>query len=419
MKPRNAGQPLSEKDKLRIVHVVTVPVCLSYLRGQLRYMRGRGYEVTVISSPGEELDHAAREEGVQVLALPMARGISPIRDVVSLWRLCRVLRRIQPAITNVGTPKAGLLGGLAAFLTGVPCRIYTLHGLRFETAQGMKQRMLIGIERFACSLAHRVVCVSESVRKKAGALKIARPEQLRVLGSGSCNGIDVDTHSSDRIGREKVTELRRNLKIPEEAPVIGFVGRLTWSKGVAELLRAYQQVRAVMPDVRLLLVGRFEGGEALSVGIRRAMQADTQVILTGFVADPRPHYHLMDVVALPSYREGFPGAVLEANAAGKPVVAFRATGTTDAVIDGVNGILLPLGNVQALAQALELLLKNKGLNAAMGTAGRERARTEFPQERIWDALAQEYSDLLRRRGLPAPMREGNQAPNRREALVRS
>jgi glycosyltransferase involved in cell wall biosynthesis len=393
MKLRDEGEPPSDKDKLRIVYAVTVPVCLSYLRGQLRYMRECGYEVTVISSPGEELDCAAREEGVQAIAISMAREIAPLQDFLSLWRLCRVMRRIQPAITNVGTPKAGLLGGLAAFLTGVPCRIYTLHGLRFETAEGMKQRILMQVERFACSLAHRVICVSESVRKKVDKLGIAQPAQLRVLGSGSCNGIDVESYSVDRLGCENVRELRGNLGIPEGTPVIGFVGRLTRSKGAAELFQAYRQVRKTMPDVRLVLVGRFEEGEPLSAEIRQALEADLQVVLTGFVPDPSLFYHLMDVVALPSYREGFPGAVLEANAAGKPVVAFRATGTTDAVMDGVNGILLPLGDVQGLARTLELLLRDKSLNAVMGAAGKERARKEFSQERIWDALAEQYSDL--------------------------
>jgi glycosyltransferase involved in cell wall biosynthesis len=132
------------------------------------------------------------------------------------------------------------------------------------------------------------------------------------------------------------------------------------------------------------------------------MERDPQIVLPGFVTDTTPYYHLMNVLALPSFREGFPNVVLEAHAAGKPVVAFRATGTVDAVVDGLTGILLPIGDVQGLAEALELLLKNKTLNAAMGKAGRERARREFPQERIWEALAQEYAVLLELYGLPVP-----------------
>ena len=391
-----------ENGRRGIVYAVTVPVAISYFAGQLRYMRECGYEVTVISSPGIELDRAAEQEGVQIIPLPMAREISPVRDLISLWRLWSVMRRLRPAITNVGTPKAGLLGGIAALLAGVPCRVYTLHGLRLETTKGLKRRMLVMAERLACFCAHRVVCVSESLRRKADSLGIGQPKQMRVLGSGSCNGIDVAAYSLDESLRQRVGELRRNLGIPEDAPVIGFVGRLTWSKGISELFHAYCQVRRAMPDVRLLLVGRFEDGEPVSARVRQDIENDDHVILAGFVTDTRPYYHVMDVFALPSYREGFPNVVLEAQAAAKPVVAFRATGCVDAVIDGMNGILLSIGDVHGLAGALELLLKNKALNASMGKAGRERARTQFPHERIWEALAQEYAVLTERRGLPLP-----------------
>jgi len=365
-------------------------------------MRECGYEVTVISSPGDDLDRAAEVEGVQVIPLPMARELAPLQDLISLWRLWRVMRRIRPAITNVGTPKAGLLGGLASLLAGVPCRVYTLHGLRLETTEGLKCRMLVMAERFACFCAHRMVCVSESLRQKAESLGIGQTEKMRVLGSGSCNGIDVAAYCVDGSARQRAGELRRNLGIPEDAPVIGFVGRLTWSKGVSELLHAYHQVRMTLRDVRLLLVGRFEDGEPVPWKVRQAIEGDAQIILPGFVTDTTPYYHLMDVLALPSYREGFPNVVLEAHAAGKPVVAFRATGSVDAVVDGVTGILVSIGDVQGLARALELLVQHKSLNAEMGKAGRERVRREFPQERIWKALAQEYAGLLERCGLSLP-----------------
>src|SRR5579864_2452962 len=136
-----------ENGRRGIVYAVTVPVAISYFAGQFRYMRECGYEVTVISSPGTELDRAAEQEGVRIIPLPIAREISPVRDLISLWRLWSVMRRLRPAITNVGTPKAGLLGGIAALLAGVPCRVYTLHGLRLETTKGLKRRMLVMAER--------------------------------------------------------------------------------------------------------------------------------------------------------------------------------------------------------------------------------------------------------------------------------
>ena len=375
--------------------------------------------MTVISSPGEELDSAAKLEGAHVIPLPIAREISPLRDLVSLWRLWRVMRRLRPAITNVGTPKAALLAGLASLLAGVPCRIYTLHGLRLETAGGLKRRILTMAERLAALCAHRVICVSESVREKAAALGIGRPGHLCVLGSGSCNGVDVAPYSLDAIGPQRVTELRRKLSIPENAPVIGFVGRLTRSKGIAELFCAYCLIRQAVPEVRLLLVGRFEEGEPVSAEVRRAIATDAQVILPGFVGDIAPYYHLMDVVALPSYREGLPGVVLEANAAGKPVVGFRATGTVDAIVDGLTGILVPFGDVGMLAAALERLLKDKNLNAAMGDAGRERVLREFPQERVWEELSREYTRLLKRSGPALPRTQVDIKPQTQPLPIRN
>src|SRR5512141_802514 len=115
---------------MRLVYVGTSSLSLRLLKGQLRFFRRAGFEVMVIASPGEEFEFAKQGESVQTIALPIARGISPWRDLKSFWQLLWTIRALQPAITDVGTPKAGLLGGLAAFLNRVPCRIYTLRGLR-------------------------------------------------------------------------------------------------------------------------------------------------------------------------------------------------------------------------------------------------------------------------------------------------
>src|SRR5712692_2664121 len=128
----------SEGSKPRLVYVVTVSLNLTLIRGQLRYLREAGFDVMVVSGPGRELDDDAAREGAQTVAVPMAREIAPVQDLVSVWRLWRTIRRLRPHITNVSTPKAGLLGGLAAWLGGVPCRVYTLRGLRWETTTGFK-----------------------------------------------------------------------------------------------------------------------------------------------------------------------------------------------------------------------------------------------------------------------------------------
>jgi len=150
-------------------------IAVGFLQGQLQFFQDKGFDVTVLC-PERRKDEweVARPEGIPMIQVPMARVITPLQDLVSLWRLWRTLRGLSPAVTNVGTPKAGLLGGFAAWLNRVPCRFYTLHGLRFETTKGIRRRLLIYAERLACRFAHRVICVSQSVRERAIACGLNR-----------------------------------------------------------------------------------------------------------------------------------------------------------------------------------------------------------------------------------------------------
>jgi lipopolysaccharide/colanic/teichoic acid biosynthesis glycosyltransferase/glycosyltransferase involved in cell wall biosynthesis len=398
-----------DRNRIRAVDTVTASVSVRFLEGRPEYFVKKGYEVTVVSSAGEDL-RKAEHDGVRTVAVPMAREISPWKDLVSLWRLLGVMRRLRPTITNVATPKAGLLGGIAAWLCAVPCRYYTLLGLRCETTTGFKRKVLVMSERIACACAHRVICVSESLRQTTIQLGIVDAARTVVLASGSFVGTDPKRFASSPDAEQRAGQIRWDLGISMEAPVVGFVGRLTKDKGISELVQAYLTLRANIPELRLLLVGGMEEGDPLPAQIRRVIESEHAVISTGFVQDPADYYHVMDVFAFPTHREGFGNVVLEAHAAGKPVVAARATGAVDAVIDGVTGILVPVGDSQALASALELVIRDRSLAAALGRAGRERVLCEFQQETVWDALAEEYLQFLQAKGLTVPT-----AKNRNEA----
>ena len=387
-----------ERNHVRVVNVVTSSLTVRFLEGQPQYFEKKGIEVVVVSSPGEDLSKV-RRDGVQTVAVPMAREISPWKDLVSLWRLRKVISRLRPVITNVATPKAGLLGGIAAWLCRVPCRYYTLLGLRCETTTGLKRKLLLTTERVACLCAHRVICVSESLRQKAIELGIVDPSRTVVLAAGSYAGVNPMRFAPTADFLRRAGQLRRDLGIPREAPVVGFVGRLTRDKGVSELVEAYLELRDRSPELRLLLVGDMEGGDPLPPRIRHHIESEPRIMHTGFVQDPAPYYHVMDVLAFPTYREGFGNAALEANAAGKPVVAARSTGVVNSVIDGVTGILVPARNAKALGAALELVLGDQRLATSLGSAGRERVLREFQQESIWDAIVKEYAQLSQAKGL--------------------
>jgi len=348
-----------------------------------------------VASPGNEIERFAAGEGVQVVPVRMTRETAVLTDIRSLWTLTRILHRLHPTITNFGTPKAGLLGNIAAKITAVPCRIYMLHGFRLETAKGLKKRVLMMTERIACKSAHRVLCVSPSLRQRAVDLGLVAPDKAVVLASGTCNGVDVDRFLPTAESLRRAEELRDELNLPKGVPVIGFVGRFTRDKGIPELVEAYGELRAEHPELRMLLVGDFEDGDPVPETVQRKITLDAQIVRPGFVADTSPYYHLMDVLVLPTYREGFPGVSLEAQAAGKPVVTTTATGAIDSVQDGKTGLLVPVGDASALARAIGRLLADPAKREEMGRQGQEWVAREFAGDKIRAELVNEYQKLMR------------------------
>jgi glycosyltransferase involved in cell wall biosynthesis len=377
------------------VHVTTVPETLLFLRGQAGYLGARGVEVHAISSPGPELAQVAAE-GVRCLALPMQREIAPLADLASLARLWRALRRLRPDVVDAHTPKAGLLATIAARLAGVPVRVYHLHGLRYVTTRGAKRALLRATERVACALSTRVLSVSHTNARILADEGLAAPGKVRVLLGGSINGVDPARFRPP--GAEACRAARAALGIPPDARVVGYVGRLVREKGVAELAEAWRAVRDEHPDLRLLLVGPAEPHDPLPPGVLDGLRADPRVRLHGLDRDTPRLYAAMDLVALPSWREGFPVVPLEAAAMGLPVVATAVPGCTDAVVPGVTGALVPPRDAAALAAALRAYVQDVALRERHGAAARARAVAEFDPARLWEALHAEYVDLLAERG---------------------
>jgi glycosyltransferase involved in cell wall biosynthesis len=376
---------------VRVAHVTTVPLALMFLEGQAAFMRARGIELVAISSPGEELDRYGVREGVQVHAIPMERRITPFRDVLALTRLVARLRALDPDVVHAHTPKGGLLGTIAACLAGVPTRIYHMRGLPFTTATGVRRVLLVTSERVACLLATRVLCVSSSLREVALAEGICAAGKLEVLGSGSGQGVDVARFDRDRVASSRL-RVRGELGISDDALVFGFVGRIVRDKGIHELAEAWTTVRERRPDAQLVLVGPHEPQDPIDAACRERLERDPRVHLLGMRRDLPELYVAMDVVVLPTYREGFPNVPLEAAAMQLPVIATLIPGCVDAVRDGETGRLVPPRDAVALAQAMLAYAADPAERQRDGAAGRARVEQEFRRDRVWATLADVYRD---------------------------
>lgn len=381
----------------KILHITTIPMTFIFLTGQVKYMKDKGFDVHALSSPGELLDSFARSEQVPVHAVKMLRQIAPLHDLVVIFHLWRRLRILRPQIVHAHTPKGGLLGMIAAWLARVPVRIYHVHGLRFMTTRGYRRFLLRWSEKISCFLAHRVFCVSNSIREVTVAEDFCPAAKVKVLVNGSINGVDAfNQFNPANVGGDARLAVRRKYGIPDEALVVGFVGRIVYDKGVVELAEAWKALSKEFATLHLLVVGPFEPENPVPPDVERLLRADPRVHLTGLVNDIPPFYAAIDVLVLPSYREGFGLVAIEAAAMELPVVATRIPGCVDAVQDRVTGTLVPPHDPEAIAEAIRRYLHDPVLRRQHGKAGRERVLRDFRQEPIWEALYQEYEHLLQK-----------------------
>jgi glycosyltransferase involved in cell wall biosynthesis len=371
-----------------VVGITNHESCLA-LRGRLRALREAGFRVTVVSNPGVLLNRTCATEGVEFCAVPMRRPIALFSDVVSLLRLWLLLRRLRPDLVEFGTPKAGLLGTLAARFCGVPLRVYMLRGLKLETTTGFKRRLLLASERLAANSAHVVLCNSESLRTRALALGVAPTEKLRLLGDGSSNGVDTDRYSPGQ------SDVRARYGLSADAPVVGFVGRLTRDKGLPELVEAFDTILQAEPETHLLLVGWFDAAEdSLDTDLRARIERHPRIHLTGYVEATVAFYRAMDVMVLPTWREGFPNSVLEAASTGIPVVTTFSTGSRDSVVPEVTGLLIPPGYPEAISEAVVKLLRDPERRLRMGRAARTWVLEHYINEHVLGLTTAFYKSLL-------------------------
>ncbi|WP_417873724.1 glycosyltransferase family 4 protein [Xanthomarina gelatinilytica] len=366
------------------------------LEGQLQFMQ-QHYEVTAISSDKEGLEKVGKKEGVATHWVPMTRQITPVQDLKALWQLYNYLKKEKPAIVHTHTPKAGIVGMMAAWMAKVPHRLHTVAGLPLMEATGKKRSLLNIVEKLTYSFATKVYPNSQGLYDFIIAEKLAKPEKLKIIGQGSSNGIDTQYFDRALFPSTRNT-LRHELNIPPDSFVFVFVGRLVGDKGINELVAAFeiQTSELKIQNSKLLLVGTLETElDPLKAETLQAIADNPNIIAIGYQNDVRPYFAISDALVFPSYREGFPNVVMQAGAMELPSIVTDINGCNEIIVPDVNGILIPPKNAESLAEAMQVLRNDPDLYQRLKSNARILITSRFERQQVWDALLEEYQSLLK------------------------
>jgi glycosyltransferase involved in cell wall biosynthesis len=388
-----ASRPDAATRPARVALVVTSTLVVRWFLLEHIRTLARSFAVTLIVN--NDAPELAALLPCRIVSLRLERDIAPLADLRAFATLWRHFRAERYQLVHTLTPKAGLLGMLAARLARVPSRLHTFTGQVWATRRGPMRSLLKTADRLIANSATSVLVDSLSQRDFLVAQGIVDAGKARVLGRGSISGVDANRFRPDAAMRDQV---RVELGIPGAATVFLYLGRLKRDKGVLDLVRAFALCSIQDSQVRLLLVGPDEDG--LLPEIEQACAAcRSRLHVAGFSTVPEHYMAASDVLCLPSYREGFGVVIIEAAAAGVPAIGSRIYGITDAIVEGETGLLFEAGDAQQLARSMHTLAGDASLRGRMGQRARERAVRDFAQAQLTAALLGHYRQLLARQGL--------------------
>lgn len=375
---------------LKILRLTTADISLnSLIKGQLRYL-SQEFEVVGVAADTGVLQKVGEREGVRVVNIPMHREISPLADLKSLFALVRLFKKERPDIVHSNTPKASLLGMIAAMSCRVPHRIYTVTGLRFETTHGIMRFVLKTMERITCLCATKVIPEGDGVKAALLRERITR-KPMQKIHNGNINGVDLEWYNRTEEVVERAAEIRGECT----DFTFVFIGRIVRDKGIVELIEAFTRLSNERNDVKLRLVGRFEDKlDPLPDDTRRTIDNCVKIEFAGYQTDVRPDLAASDVLVLPSYREGFPNVVLQAGAMGLPVIVTDVNGSDEVIESGVNGIIVPKYNSDALYDAMLTMVNEPEKTAQMAATSRNIIVKKFDQQDVWAKTLNMYKKLV-------------------------
>ena len=327
---------------------------------------------------------------VEVSHIPFARKISLGTDLKNLLKLTALVRQVKPAVIHSITPKAGLLAMLAGLITGVPNRWHVFTGQVWATRRGFARSALKTLDRLIVLLASKVFADSASQCRLLRDEGVVRDGQIGMLGSGSIAGVDLKRFCPDTVNHER---LRKQMGTDANACVFLFVGRLARDKGVFDLVQAFLEIASALRDIELWVVGPDE--EGLLQALQESTEnCDAPIRWLGATPSPEQFMEAADVLLLPSYREGFGSVIIEGAACRIPTIAYRIDGVIDAVVDGISGLLVEVGQPTAFASAMKRLALDRELRLRLGHQAWESAVRDFSSERVTKVWLEFYRSQL-------------------------
>ena len=390
----------------RVIRVATHSGSLSnLLQGQLRFMSSY-FDMIGIGSEGDRIDgqttieRLAQSENVRVVPVEMTRAITPIKDLQALYKLYKVFKREKPLIVHSHTPKAGTLAMIAARISKVPHRLHTVAGLPLVEAKGIKRQLLNVVEKLTYACATKVYPNSFGLRDIIIANSFTYLEKTKVIGQGSSNGIDTSYFDPDQYSNGTNEHLRTELSFRDSDFIFIFLGRVVRDKGINELIAAFKELGIRHSRAKLLLVGYYETSTAqLLPETEREIATNRQITVLGWQDDVRPFLAIADVLAFPSYREGFPNTVLQASAMKVPSIVCDINGCNEIIREGVNGTIIPVKNASALEKAMEKLMDDSAYYNRLVENSRESIRDNYERRDVWKSLLEEYNELSQQQNM--------------------
>ena len=378
--------------KSKLIRITTVPISLEkLLENQLTFMN-KFYDVTAISSDKVRLEKFGKDNKVKVFNVEMTRVISPYKDFKSLFKMYLFFLKEKPQIVHSHTPKAGTIGILAAKLAGVPHRLHTVAGLPLLEAKGFKRILLNFVEKITYSAATKVFPNSFGLKDIILKERFCSKDKLQVIGNGSSNGINTEYFDISKLNKNELQKLRNDLSISDEVFVFVFVGRIVSDKGINELLSAFNKL--TFSNVKLLLVGPKEPElDPLTNASEQLIIKNKNIIEVGYQSDIRNYLAISSALVFPSYREGFPNVVLQAGSFGLPSIVSDINGCNEIIINGYNGIIVPVKNKNILYESMIKLIEDKVLYATLTSNSRQRIVENYDQLVMWDKILTVYKSL--------------------------